>query len=193
MPTLPLELNQIRTVLETALLATPEPLPVSELRKLFDNELSAETVRKLLEELKEQWKGRGVELVQVASGWRFRTRPELQQYLDRLEPKKPPRCSRAVLETLAVIAYKQPVTRGDIEEIRGVSVSSAVLKTLECRRWIEVIGHREAPGRPALYATTRNFLDDLNLRALEELPPLDSVVHLQPELMELAPPGAPAK
>jgi segregation and condensation protein B len=175
MSTLPLELSQIKSILETALLANSEPLPLSELKKIFDNELSLETLRKLLDELREEWKGRGIELVQVASGWRFRAKPEFQKYLDRLNSQKPPRYSRAVLETLAIIAYKQPVTRGDIEEIRGVSVSSAVLKALESRGWIDAIGHRETPGRPALYATTQAFLDDLDLRSLEELPPLAEV------------------
>jgi segregation and condensation protein B len=175
MSTLPLELSQIKSILETALLANSEPLPLSELKKIFDNELSLETLRKLLDELREEWKGRGIELVQVASGWRFRAKPEFQKYLDRLNSQKPPRYSRAVLETLAIIAYKQPVTRGDIEEIRGVSVSSAVLKALESRGWIDAIGHRETPGRPALYATTQAFLDDLDLRSLEELPPLADV------------------
>jgi segregation and condensation protein B len=175
MSTLPLELSQIKSILETALLANSEPLPLSELKKIFDNELSLETLRKLLDELREEWKGRGIELVQVAGGWRFRAKPEFQKYLDRLNSQKPPRYSRAVLETLAIIAYKQPVTRGDIEEIRGVSVSSAVLKALESRGWIDAIGHRETPGRPALYATTQAFLDDLDLRSLEELPPLADI------------------
>jgi segregation and condensation protein B len=175
MSTLPLELSQIKSILETALLANSEPLPLSELKKIFDNELSLETLRKLLDELREEWKGRGIELVQVASGWRFRAKPEFQKYLDRLNSQKPPRYSRAVLETLAIIAYKQPVTRGDIEEIRGVSVSSAVLKALESRGWIDAIGHRETPGRPVLYATTQAFLNDLDLRSLEELPPLADI------------------
>lgn len=194
MSTLPLELSQIKTVLETALLASAEPLPVSDLRKLFDNELSAETLRKLLDEIKEDWKERGVELTQVASGWRFQAKPELQKYLERLNPQRPPRYSRAVLETLAIIAYKQPVTRGDIEAIRGVSVSGPMLKTLESRGWIEVIGARETPGRPALYATTQRFLDDLNLRSLDELPPLEEVTLLldpepQPSLGGAQPPA----
>jgi segregation and condensation protein B len=129
----------------------------------------------LLDELGQEWESRGIELTQVASGWRFRARPDYQRYLDRLNPQRPPRYSRAVLETLAIIAYKQPVTRGDIEDIRGVTVSSNILKTLETRGWIDVVGHREVPGRPGLYATTRAFLDDLNLRSLEELPPLDEL------------------
>jgi segregation and condensation protein B len=170
-----LNLKDIKVVLETALLATQEPLSLHELKKLFDFEMSSEILRKLLEELRQEWSGRGVELASVASGWRFQVRPEQQKYLDRLNPEKPPRYSRAVMETLAIIAYKQPVTRGDIEEIRGVTVSSQVLKTLEGRGWIDVVGHRDVPGRPALYATTKILLDDLGLRSLEELPQLEQV------------------
>jgi segregation and condensation protein B len=170
-----LNLDQVKIVLETALLTAAEPLSVAELKKLFDQDLSSDLLRRLLEELREEWQARGVELVNVASGWRFRARPEYQKFLDRLNPQKPPRYSRAVLETLAIIAYKQPVTRGDIEDIRGVTVSSNIIRSLEARGWIEVIGHREVPGRPALYATTKAFLDDLNLRSLEELPPLDDL------------------
>src|SRR5215831_9043635 len=162
-----------KLVLETALLAAREPLAIADLRKLFDQELGGDTIRRLLEELREDWTGRGVELVNLASGWRFQTRAEYQRYLDRIDPEKAPRYSRAVLETLAIIAYRQPVTRGDIEEIRGVTVNTQVVKQLEDRGWIEVIGHRDVPGRPALYATTRQFLDDLGLRSLDELPPLD--------------------
>jgi len=176
------ELKEIKTILETALLACQEPVPVSELKKLFDNELDSETLRKLLDELRQEWFGRGIELVNVASGWRFRTKPEYQKYLDRLNPEKPPRYSRAAMETLAIIAYRQPVTRGDIEQIRGVSVSTHVIKVLEDRGWISVIGHRETPGRPALYATTNNFLDDLNLRTLAELPALADIGSLGKEL-----------
>jgi segregation and condensation protein B len=170
-----LDLTHVKNVLETALLTAQEPLALADLRKLFDEELANETLRKLLEDLRAEWQGRGVELVSVASGWRFRARPEAQKFLDRLSPQKPPKYSRAVLETLAIIAYRQPVTRGDIEEIRGVTVSSNILKSLEGRGWIDVIGHREVPGRPALYATTQSFLDDLNLRSLEELPALDDL------------------
>ena len=166
---------EIKRILETALLTSQDPLPVSELKKLFDEELSAEVLRRLLEELAHDWDYKGVELVNVASGWRFHARPEMQKFLDRLNPQKPPRYSRAVLETLAIIAYRQPVTRGDIEEIRGVAVSSPVLKALELRGWIGAIGHRDVPGRPALYATTADFLNDLNLRSLEELPPLEEL------------------
>lgn len=169
-----------KAVLEAALLGARAPLTVSELRRLFDGELRADTIRVLLDELRRDWAGRGIELVTLASGWRFQTRADLHPYLDRLYPEKPPKYSRAVLETLAIIAYRQPVTRGDIEDIRGVAVNPNVIKALEERRWIEVIGHREQPGRPALFATTRDFLDDLGLRALSELPELppdSSVLH----------------
>jgi len=171
----PEDLAHLKMVLEAALLTSPEPLPVGDLCKLFDAQIGADVVRRVLEDLQADWRGHGVELVKVASGWRFQSRPELQPYLDRLNPQKPPRYSRAVLETLAIIAYRQPVTRGDIEDIRGVSVSSGVLKALEARGWIDVVGHREAPGRPALYSTTKGFLDDLKLRSLDELPPLDEL------------------
>lgn len=164
-----------KKILETALLTSQEPLPLTELKRLFNNELSTEVLRRLLEELREKWVDSGVELVNVASGWRFHAKPEMQPFLNRLNPQKPPRYSRAVLETLTIIAYRQPVTRGDIEEIRGVTVSGAILKTLEARGWIESIGHRNVPGRPTLYATTKKFLSDLNLCSLEELPPLEEL------------------
>ncbi|MDV6345980.1 SMC-Scp complex subunit ScpB [Nitrosomonas sp. Is35] len=167
-----------RQILEVALLTTQEPLPVSELRKLFNNELSAAVLANLLEEIREQWRDSGIELVTVASGWRFQTKAEMQPYLERLTPQKAPRYSRAILETLAIIAYRQPVTRGDIEEIRGVGVSSAILKTLVARGWIEAVGHRNVPGKPELFATTAHFLDDLNLRSIEELPPLEEMKSL---------------
>jgi len=176
------ELKEIKLVLETALLCSQEPLPLDELKKLFENELDSETLRKLLDELRQDWYGKGIELVNVASGWRFRAKPEYQIYLDRLNPEKPPRHSRAAMETLAIIAYRQPVTRGDIEQIRGVSVSTHVIKVLEDRGWIDVVGYRETPGRPALYATTKTFLDDLNLCSLEELPPLEDIGNLEKEL-----------
>jgi segregation and condensation protein B len=166
--------QEARIVLETALICAQEPLRLSELRKLFVDGVSADTVRALLEELRGEWSGRGVELVSLATGWRFQSKPAMRTYLDRLHPEKPPKYSRAVLETLAIIAYRQPVTRGDIEEIRGVAVSTQVVKQLEDRDWIEVIGHRDVPGRPALYATTKHFLDDLGLKALDELPSLVS-------------------
>jgi segregation and condensation protein B len=164
--------QNLKIVLEAALLAAQEPMPIAELRKLFEHDISADAVRILLEELRDDWRDKGAEPVALATGWRFQTRPEMQVYLERLNPEKPQKYSRAVLETLAIIAYKQPVTRGDIEEIRGVTVSSPVIKTLEDRGWIDVIGHRDAPGRPALYATTKQFLNDLSLRALDELPAL---------------------
>jgi segregation and condensation protein B len=173
-----LDLDHVKYVLETALLVTQEPMSLHDLKKLFDKKLDNDTLRKVLEDLRGNWEGRGVELVSVASGWRFRARPEAQKFLDRLSPEKPPKYSRAVMETLAIIAYKQPVTRGDIEDIRGVTVSPGILKALEARGWIDVIGHREVPGRPEIFATTKSFLDDLNLRSLEELPPLSELGNL---------------
>jgi segregation and condensation protein B len=166
------DLDEMKGVLEAALLVAGEPVPASQLAKLFEPALDVETVRKLLDQLAQEWQPRKVELVQVASGWRFQGRRDVQPYLDRLAPEKPPRYSRAVMETLAIIAYPQPVTRGDIEAIRGVAVSTNVVKTLEDRQWIEAVGHRETPGRPALYATTKTFLDDLGLTSVAELPPL---------------------
>ena len=166
---------EIKRIMEAALLTAQEPLALSDLRKLFDGELGAEVLRRLLEELRLDWDGKGIELVNVASGWRFQAKPEMQKFLDRINPQKPPRYSRAVLETLAIIAYRQPVTRGDIEEIRGVSVSGTILKALESRGWITQLGHRDVPGRPALYGTTADFLNDLSLRSLAELPPLDEL------------------
>jgi segregation and condensation protein B len=183
------DLTEIKRVLEAALLVAGEPVPVAQLTRLFEPPLESDTVRKLLDELRADWDDRKVELVQVASGWRFQGRTEMQSFLDRLTPEKPPRYSRAVMETLAIIAYQQPVTRGDIEAIRGVAVSTNVVKTLEDRQWVEVVGHRETPGRPALYATTKTFLDDLGLRSLAELPPL---AELDPShLLEI--PDAPTK
>ena len=171
----PIDMAQLKRVLETALLTSSEPLSPAELKKLSDAPLDNRQLEALLEELAQDWQERGVELTRVASGWRFRAKPEMQRYLDRLSPQKPPRYSRAVLETLAIIAYHQPVTRGDIEEIRGVAVSSQILKTLETRGWVEVIGTRDTPGKPELFATTGQLLDDLNLRALQELPSLDEI------------------
>jgi segregation and condensation protein B len=173
--------QEAKIVLEAALLTAEQPLSLGDLRRLFDDEIGADTLRALLDELRADWGGRGIELAALASGWRFQSAASMRPYLDRLNPEKAPRYSRAVLETLAIIAYRQPVTRGDIEEIRGVAVSSPVIRTLEERGWIEVIGHREAPGRPALFATTRAFLDDLGLRSLEELPALDEVAAAAPE------------
>lgn len=163
-----------RRVLETALICAQQPLSVRDMGVLFDGELAPDTLKALLADLQLEWTGRGVELVQVASGWRFQSRPEMRPFLDRLNPEKPPRYTRATLETLAIIAYRQPVTRGDMEDIRGVTINSLILKQLEDRGWIEVIGHRETVGRPALFATTRQFLDDLGLASLDQLPPLDS-------------------
>ncbi len=180
-----------KRVLETALLAAAGPVPVSELRRLFVEEPAPDLVRRLLIELVEDWQGRGVELIQTAGGWRFQTRPEYQVYLDRLKEERPPKYSRAVLETLAIIAYRQPVTRGDIEDIRGVMVSTNVLKTLESRGWVDVVGHRDTPGRPGLYATTRKFLEDLGLRSLTELPPLTEIERIM-DLVDLPKTEEPA-
>ena len=164
-----------KRILEAALLASQEPVSPQELKRLFEGELGVDAIRKLLAELAEEWRGRSVELVSLSSGWRFQTRPEFQPFLERLFPERAPRYSRAVMETLAIIAYRQPVTRGDIEDIRGVGVSSQIIQALETRGWIDAVGHRETPGRPALYATTTKFLDDLGLRSLEELPPLEEI------------------
>src|SRR5258706_14584237 len=183
------ELHDIRNILEAALLTAGEPLGASQLAKLFDPPLDAGAVRMLLEEIAAGWTGRSVELVEVASGWRFQCLPSVQIYLNRLSPEKPPRYSRAVMETLAIIAYQQPVTRGDIEAIRGVAVSTNVIKTLEDRQWVEAVGHRDTPGRPALFATTKAFLDDLGLRSLAELPPLAELD--SSHLLEM--PDAPTK
>jgi segregation and condensation protein B len=163
-----------KRVLETALICSHQPIQIRDLRVLFSDALGADTIRTLLEELQLDWAQRGVELVQVASGWRFQSRPDMREFLDRLNPEKPPKYSRAVMETLAIIAYRQPVTRGDMEDVRGVTINSLVLKQLEDRGWVEVIGHRETVGRPALYATTRQFLDDLGLASLDQLPVYDS-------------------
>ena len=181
--------SDAKRILEAALLAAQEPLGIAELKRLFEGKVSTETVRHLLAELAEEWNGRAVGLVSLASGWRFQTRPEFQPYIERLFPEKPPRYSRAVMETLAIIAYRQPVTRGDIENIRGVVVSAQIIQALESRGWIDVVGHRETPGRPALYATTRSFLDDLGLRSLEELPPLEEIaktLQLEPQPVAVA-------
>ena len=163
-----------KRVLETALICAQQALPLRELGVLFDGALTTDSLRMILEDLQNEWSLRGVELVHVASGWRFQSRPEMREYLDRLHPEKPPRYSRAVLETLAIVAYRQPVTRGDMEDIRGVTINSMILKQLEDRGWVEVIGHRETVGRPALFATTRQFLDDLGVESLDQLPAMDS-------------------
>ncbi len=174
-----------KRVLETALICAREPLPIKDMRTLFADQLTADSLRSLLDELVLEWSGRGVELVTLSTGWRLQSRPQMRAYLERLHPEKPPKYSRAVLETLAIIAYRQPVTRGDVEDIRGVAVNSQIIKQLEDRGWIEAIGYREAPGRPALLATTHQFLDDLGLSSLSQLPPLDApgtLAALTPEL-----------
>ena len=181
--------NESKRVIEAALLVAGEPVPVAHLAKLFEPALEADAVRALLDDLAAEWSSRKVELVEVASGWRFQGRRDVQPYLDRLAPEKPPRYSRAVMETLAIIAYQQPVTRGDIEAIRGVAVSTNVIKTLEDRQWVETVGHRETPGRPALYATTKTFLDDLGLTSVAQLPPLAELD--SSHLLEM--PDAPTK
>jgi len=175
--------TEAKRILEAALLASPEPVSLADLRRLFDDQVGGDTLKNLLDELREDWSGRAVELVSLASGWRFQTRPEFQPFAEKLQPEKPPRYSRAVMETLAIIAYRQPVTRGDIEDIRGVTVSTNVIKSLEARSWIDTVGYRDVPGRPALYATTKTFLDDLGLRSLQELPPLEQIS----STLELAP------
>lgn len=173
---------EAKKVLETALLCAHEPLSINDLKKLFvgnsdgTNEVGADTIKAMLEELRNDWSDKGIEVVSLSTGWRFQSRPEMKVYLERLNPEKPPKYSRATLETLAIIAYRQPVTRGDIEEIRGVTVNSQTIKMLEDRGWIEAIGHRDVPGRPALFATTRQFLDDLGLTSLDQLPPLQQMM-----------------
>ena len=173
---------EAKKVLETALLCAHEPLSINDLKKLFagngdsTNEVGADTIKMMLEELRSDWSDKGIEVVSLSTGWRFQSRPEMKIYLERLNPEKPPKYSRATLETLAIIAYRQPVTRGDIEEIRGVTVNSQTIKMLEDRGWIEAIGHRDVPGRPALFATTRQFLDDLGLTSLDQLPPLQQMM-----------------
>lgn len=166
---------QAKRVLETALLCSGHPMSLRDMRILFDDALGADTLRQMLADLQLEWAQRGLELVAVASGWRFQSRPAMRHFLDRLHPEKPPKYTRAALETLAIIAYRQPVTRGDMEDIRGVTINSQILKQLEDRGWVEVIGHRETVGRPGLYATTRQFLDDLGLGSLDQLPLLSSV------------------
>jgi segregation and condensation protein B len=172
-----MNMAEAKQVLETALICSQQPLQVRDMRVLFRESLGADTIKILLEELKSDWASKGVELVAVATGWRFQSRPEMREYLDRLHPEKPPRYTRATLETLAIIAYRQPVTRGDMEDIRGVTINSLLIKQLEDRGWVEVIGHREAAGRPALFATTKQFLDDLGLASLDQLPLLESPAH----------------
>lgn len=183
---------QAKRVLETALLCSTQPVTVRDMRVLFDDALGADTLKALLEELQLDWAERGLELVSVATGWRFQSRPELRIYLDKLNPEKPPKYTRAVMETLAIIAYRQPVTRGDMEDIRGVTINTQIIKQLEDRGWVEVIGHRETVGRPGLYATTRHFLDDLGLSSLDQLPLLSGLDGQAAVLASLNPPEADA-
>ncbi len=180
-----IDIVHVKRVLEAALLSSTDPLTVQQLKRLFEGEVDADNIRKVLDELKDEWAERSIELTTVASGWRFRVKPDYQKFLDRIANEKPPRYSRAVLETLAIIAYRQPATRGDIEEVRGVAVSPPTLNALVERGWVEIVGHRETPGRPAIFATTKKFLDDLNLRSLEELPPLEELQ----SALEAAPPS----
>ena len=189
--------TEAKRIIEAALLSSQEPLALADLKRLFEDEIDLDTLRRLLDELREGWSDRAVELVNTASGWRFQTRPEFQPFVERLNPDKRPRYSRAVMETLAIIAYRQPVTRGDVEDIRGVVVSTQIIQTLESRGWIDVVGHRDTPGRPALYATTKSFLDDLGLLSLQELPPLEEIartLELEPATSQPAAnePAAPA-
>lgn len=167
--------TEAKRIIEAALLASQEPLSLADLKRVLDDDIANDTLRNLLDELRGDWSERAVNLVSLASGWRFQTAPAFRPFIERLQPEKPPRYSRAVMETLAIIAYRQPVTRGDVEDIRGVVVSTPIIQALESRGWIDVVGHRDTPGRPALYATTRTFLDDLGLRSLQELPPLEEI------------------
>jgi segregation and condensation protein B len=188
---------EAKRIMEAALLSSQEPLSLADLKRLFEDEVGPDLLRRLLDELREDWSGRAVELASTASGWRFQTRPEFQPFVERLNPDKRPRYSRAVMETLAIIAYRQPVTRGDVEDIRGVAVSAQIIQTLESRGWIDVVGHRDTPGRPELFATTKSFLDDLGLLSLQELPPLEEIartLELEPATTQPAAnePAAPA-
>jgi segregation and condensation protein B len=189
--------TEAKRIIEAALLSSQEPLSLADLKRLFEDEIGPDTLRRLLDELREDWSDRAIELVSVASGWRFQTTAAFRPFIERLQPEKPPRYSRAVMETLAIIAYRQPVTRGDVEDIRGVVVSTQIIQALESRGWIDVVGHRDTPGRPALYATTKVFLDDLGLRSLQELPPLEEIartLQLEPATSQPAAnePAAPA-
>jgi segregation and condensation protein B len=182
-------LSEAKRIVEAALLSSQEPLSLVDMKRLFDAEIGPDTLRRVLDELREDWSDKAVELVNLASGWRFQTRADFLPFVDRINPEKRPRYSRAVMETLAIIAYRQPVTRGDVEDIRGVAVSAPIIQTLESRGWIDVVGHRDTPGRPALYATTKTFLDDLGLRSLQELPPLEEIartLQLEPATPQLA-------
>ena len=169
----PNNITELKNVLEVALLTSHEPLSLDDMTRLFAERMERTTLRMLLDELKQDWSTRTMELVQVASGYRFQAKPQFSEYIARLSPEKQPKYSRAVMETLAIIAYRQPVTRGDIEQIRGVAVNPNTMRQLIERDWIDVVGQREVPGRPSLYATTKHFLDDLNLRSLAELPPFE--------------------
>ncbi len=182
---LSMNLVDAKRVLETALICTQQPVPMRDMRALFADALGVDTLKTLLNELQDDWAGKGVELINVSTGWRFQSRPEMREYLDRLHPEKPPRYTRATLETLAIIAYRQPVTRGDMEDIRGVTINSLLIRQLEDRGWVEVIGHREAAGRPALFATTKQFLDDLGLASLDQLPLLESPLQAPPSFESL--------
>jgi segregation and condensation protein B len=173
--------SEAKRILETALICAQQPMLVRDMRVLFEEEIGADTLKTILLDLQQDWAFKGVELVSVATGWRFQSRPEMREYLDRLTPEKPPKYTRAVLETLAIIAYRQPATRGDMEDIRGVTINGLILKQLEDRGWIEVIGHRESVGRPALFATTKQFLDDLGIESLDQLPELGP---LQEQVLE---------
>lgn len=176
-----MNIAEAKKILETALLCAHEPLSINDMKKLYvetsesESQIDTDAIKQMLEELREDWIDKGIEVVSLSTGWRFQSRPEMKVYLERLNPEKPPKYSRATLETLAIITYRQPVTRGDIEEIRGVTVNSQTIKMLEDRGWIEAIGHRDVPGRPALFATTKHFLDDLGLTSLDQLPPLQQV------------------
>ena len=181
--------SEAKRIIEAALLSSQEPVSIADLKRLFDDEIGPDTLRRLLDELREDWSGRAVELANLASGWRFQTKAEFQPFVERLNPDKRPRYSRAVMETLAIIAYRQPVTRGDVEDVRGVAVSAQIIQALESRGWIDVVGHRDTPGRPALYATTKAFLDDLGLLSLQELPPLEEIartLQFEPATRQLA-------
>lgn len=170
---------QMKRVLEAALLTSSRPLSLDDMLRLFSERVERTTLRMLLDELKQDWQARNpnsMELVQVASGWRFQAVPELSPFLSRLNPERPQRYSRAAMETLAIIAYRQPVTRGDIEDLRGVAVNPNTIRQLQERDWIDIVGQRDVPGRPSLYATTKTFLDDLNLKSLADLPPMESFV-----------------
>lgn len=180
------ELTEFKYTIEAALLASAEPLSISDIKRMFNEDVDAHLVKDMLRQIAEEWSSRSGELVEVASGWRIQVRTSFQARLDKLEPQRPPKYSRAVLETLAIIAYKQPVTRGDIEDVRGVAVSPNILRTLEARGWVDQVGVRETPGRPALFGTTETFLDDLGLKALEELPPLDDLGELLEESPDMS-------